>query len=455
MAARNPGIDAYIAKSADFAKPILMHLRETMRTLWTLACAGALSLRASGLIAQTPTPVNLYVADVKYVNGSVTIGTPRKLTGDRGVNSQPSFTPDGKAILFVSRRDTTGQSDVYRIDIRSGAETEITRTPENENTPTVTPDGRLMVIRWVPATLFKEWGPWVYDMNGTPSAGVLPGPDTVGYYVRVDSVTFAMMRPKSRPAVALFDVRRKTMTDYAWPVANLPPQLVPGRHAISFTQTDSLGQNQIRMLDLRTLQSSLVTPALVGRTVHSWTPRGFVLMAKGNSVYGIKPGRGATWKKVAQMTQPDLQALSTYVVSPAGDKVILTSALKPPLLQALRDSIQAGRSVSDVIREYRSGMTAIAAAYDISEVGLLGLASERERRGKFSEAVDIDKFVAELYPRSYDAQNALGGALTRWGDSQGAIAAYKKSLELNPRVSDDDRKAAEAAEKAIALLSGH
>src|SRR4051812_43681208 len=83
--------------------------KSLMKTL-TIICAGAVSLQASTLTAQAPTPVNLYVADLTYANGTVSIGTPRKLTGDRGVNSQPSFTPDGKAILFVSRRDTTGQS---------------------------------------------------------------------------------------------------------------------------------------------------------------------------------------------------------------------------------------------------------------------------------------------------------------------------------------------------------
>jgi Periplasmic component of the Tol biopolymer transport system len=103
-----------------------------MKTLLTLVCAGGLSLQASTLLAQAPTIVNLYVADIRYDHGSISIGTPRKLTGDRGNNSQPSFTPDGKAILFVARRDTTGQSDVYRIDLRSGVETQVTHTPKTK-----------------------------------------------------------------------------------------------------------------------------------------------------------------------------------------------------------------------------------------------------------------------------------------------------------------------------------
>src|SRR5205085_2861514 len=159
------------------------------------------------------------------------------------------------------------------------------------------------------------------------------------------------------------------------------------------------------MLDLRTLQSSLVTPTLVGRTVHTWTPRGFVLMAKGNSIYAIKPGAGAKWKKIAQMSQPDLQSLGTYVVSPAGDKVILTSPLKPALLQALTDSIQTNGRMTDAIAELRKNLAGTSAEYDVSEGGILGLARQRANRGKFEEAIAISRFIVDLHPKSYDAQN--------------------------------------------------
>src|SRR5215207_6478261 len=80
-------------------------------------------------------PVNLYVADLTYEGGTLRVGAPRKLTGDRGINSQPSFTPDGKSILFVRRDSASGQGDVFRIDLFTGTETRITSTPEMENSP--------------------------------------------------------------------------------------------------------------------------------------------------------------------------------------------------------------------------------------------------------------------------------------------------------------------------------
>ena len=299
-----------------------------MRTFAVRIALAALCAAAprAGAQTQQSTPINLYVADLTYANGSIQIGVPRKLTADRGINSQPSFTPDGKSILFVRRDSANGQGDVYRIDLASGKETRLTNTPEMENSPTFTPDGKLMVIRWIPSTLFKEWGPWIYDMNGQPLAGVLPGPDTVGYYVRADSVTFAMMRPTSRHAVAIFDTRTQTMTDYDWPAANMPPQLIPHQHAVSYARPDSVGGNRIRRLDLVTHDTTEIAATVPGKVVHAWTPSGGILMGKDNEIFYLVPP-SHTWNKVASFGDPALQSINTYVVSPQGDKVILISPL--------------------------------------------------------------------------------------------------------------------------------
>jgi TolB protein len=279
--------------------------------------------------AQATVPVNLYVADLIWTGDSMRVGTPRKLTADRGINSQPAFTPDGKSILFVRRDSTAGQSDVYRIDLATGTESRVTSTPENENSPTVTPDGNIMVIRWVPATLFKEWGPWIYDVKGQPMRGVLPSPDTVGYYVRLDSARFAVMRPKSRFAVAIFDSRTGTTTDYDWPVATLPPQLIPGQNAVSYTRVDSVGGNRIRRLDLVSHDTTEIAPALPGKRVHAWTPRGTIVMGKDNVIYSLKPP-AKTWTPVATFADRELQDINAYVVSPRGDRIILISPVSPP-----------------------------------------------------------------------------------------------------------------------------
>jgi TolB protein len=410
-----------------------------------------LIVAASQTSAQIAVPVNLYVADLTYSGGTVHIGSPRKLTGDRGISSQPAFSPDGKAIFYVSRRDSANsQSDVYRIDLKTGNETRITATSEMENSPTVTPDGQLMVIRWTPPTLFREWGPWIYDMKGNPLRGVLPGPDTVGYYVRIDPNRFAMVRPKSRTTVAIFDTRDKSMKDVDLPVANLPPQLIPGQKAISYTRPDSVGRNTIRRLDLRSMDTSTIAPALTGRIAHAWTPRGFVLMGKGNNVFALRPGAESTWRRVATFRDPELQSVTTYVVSPAGDKLILISPVKPALHTALRDSLQSGVTLGDAVKGYvvRSPEK-LRAEFDLSEGGLIGLAMEQLRKDHGADAAKLLEMTASVFPNSYGAYLILGDAYTKVDDKTRATKAYSRSLELNPQTTDDEKKDAERARAAM------
>ena len=412
---------------------------------------GSAIASAESAAAQAMIPVNLYVADITYDGGTIQIVRPRKLTGDRGIASQPSFTPDGKAILYISRRDSANaQSDVYRSHLGSGVETRITSTAEMENSPTVTPDGNLMVIRWIPATLFREWGPWIYDMKGVPLRGVLPGPDTVGYYARVDSARFAMVRPKSRTTMAIFDSRSGSMTDYDLPVANLPPQVIRGENAISYTRTDSIGRNQIRRLDLASLDTSTIAATVPGRIVHAWASRGYVLMGKGNTIFASRPASKEGWKRVASFSDPELQGIATYVVSPAGDKVILISPVKPSLQTALRDSLQAGATLSRALKGYSNiPPNQLVKRYEVSEGGLVGIAAEQTAKGQASAAIMLLNMNLSAFPKSYITYLALGEAYRKLGEEPQALSHYRKSIELNPQVTEGERRSAERARTAI------
>ena len=139
-----------------------------------------------------------------------------------------------------------------------------------------------------------------------------------------------MMRPKSKRAIAIFDTRTGTMTDYDFVVATLPPQKIPKQKAISYTRVDSVGGNRIRRLDLVTHDTTEIAPALAGKTVHAWTPRGTIIMGRGNTISTLVPP-ARTWTPVASFTDPELQDINTYVVSPKGDKLILISPQKPPV----------------------------------------------------------------------------------------------------------------------------
>ena len=91
--------------------------------LWILAVAFA------GQAAAPPPDTEVFLATLSTRDGKVEIGKPINISNSAGYDNQPSFTPDGAAILFTSVRGdrkpdpansaATG-SDIYRYDIASG-----------------------------------------------------------------------------------------------------------------------------------------------------------------------------------------------------------------------------------------------------------------------------------------------------------------------------------------------
>ena len=75
-------------------------------------------------------------------------GTPRQLTtGDFDYNSQISWTPDGKFLLFSANRNPDAEydpnnSEVYELSIADGSIRPLTSRKGPDNNPVISPDGR-------------------------------------------------------------------------------------------------------------------------------------------------------------------------------------------------------------------------------------------------------------------------------------------------------------------------
>jgi hypothetical protein len=423
----------------------------------TLAIVGLLSLavsRATFAQATGPNPVNLWVVELKWTGNQLSAGTPVKLTNDNGTNSQPSFSPDGRSVVFSATRDTgsDARSDIYRIDLATRTETRITRTPEHENSPTVNAAGEYAAVRWVPATLFKEYGVWMYSPDGTPTRGVLPGPDTTGYYTPLGSGNYALTRPKSRSfTLALFDAQSGAITDVDSGVPALPAQQIPGERALSYVQIDSAdGKHTLRRLDLVTKQASSIGGTVVGRTSHAWIPgRNTIVMAKGNVLYARGAAESA-WRVVARFADPDLRHASAYAVSLQGDKLVLTSPKRITFGVVLRDSLEAGHSgaaVAAMATRWRDAgqLTDVV----VTENAISALGDDRLQKKRFADAVALHTLATTFFPRSYRAQDRLGDAQRAAGDSASALASYRRALDLNRRATEADRAAAAATERKI------
>jgi Tol biopolymer transport system component len=72
----------------------------------------------------------------------------RQLTSGRSADYEPTFTPDGRRIVFVSNRDSDGKKDrsaIYAMAPDGSNPRVLINSPRNEAEPDVSPDGRRIV----------------------------------------------------------------------------------------------------------------------------------------------------------------------------------------------------------------------------------------------------------------------------------------------------------------------
>src|SRR2546425_2993271 len=146
--------------------------------------------------SQTPTPLptatpgfsDIFIGEVKNERGGMRFSQPVKITTFAGYNNQPSFVLDGRSILYTSIRDK--QADIYRYDLRSGATSQVTNTPESEYSPTLMPDGKNISVVRVEADGTQRL--WKFPQNGGQPSLILANIKPVGYHLWIDDHTLAL-----------------------------------------------------------------------------------------------------------------------------------------------------------------------------------------------------------------------------------------------------------------------
>lgn len=103
-------------------------------------------------------------------------GTPQRLTEDTDFEFEPSFSPDGKSLAYVSWNDQE-KGAVWLLDLSSGRKEKITQEKGIFRTPSFSPDGRQVVFR-------KDGGNGHQGYTFTEKSGIYRAE------LNADSVTF-------------------------------------------------------------------------------------------------------------------------------------------------------------------------------------------------------------------------------------------------------------------------
>ncbi len=277
-------------------------------------------LIGTGTQGQTPPDADIFLVDLALDRQPVLVSKPVNITQRVGYDNQPSFTPDGTGLLYTSVRED-GQADVYRYDLRQRTTTPLTRTPESEYSPTVTPDGaHFSVIR---VEKDKTQRLWQFPLSGTGEpTPVLEKLKPVGYHCWLSADELALFVLGTPNTFLLARVGTGDTTRIATSIGRSIHR-VPGQNAVSFVHKRTATDWEINQLDLKTRQITRVVRALAGSEDFIWTPDGRLLMAQGAVLYQCKPATNSAWTPLADFSDAGIKQLTRLAIDPQGKKLAL------------------------------------------------------------------------------------------------------------------------------------
>lgn len=266
--------------------------------------------------AQAPA-TDIYLASLSASGGQVQLGAPTNITQRPGYDNQPTFLPEGNALLYTSVRD--GQADTYRYDVDASTSRRVTTTPESEYSPTPMPEENGFSVVRVESDGTQRL--WRFSMDGTSPELLLPDIEPVGYHAWANAHQVALFVLGDPATLQLADVPAGTADTLARDIGrSLQP--IPGRAAISYVQHTSDTTSAIYQLEVDSGTTQKLIATVDGGDYHAWTPEGTLLMARDSVLYQRRRGAG-DWQQVANLAP--LRGVTRLAVSPNGDRIALVA----------------------------------------------------------------------------------------------------------------------------------
>lgn len=273
-------------------------------------------------------PTEVFVAQLIETRASAggpatyAVGAPVDVSNNPDYDNQPFFTPDGRAILFTSKRDGK-QTDIYQYDLGTKSLVQLTSTPESEYSPTITPDGNAFSVIRVEMDGTQRLWEFPLAKGGAPRL-LRPDLKPVGYHAWIDANTLAVFVLGTPTTLRFVDLVNGTAGVVADNVGRCIRD-VPGSRAVSFVQKGKEKEPwTISEIDPRTRKITPIVETLPGREDYAWTPDGKLLMADGSRVF-VWTRESPKWRQIADLSAAGLKSITRLAVSPDGTELALVA----------------------------------------------------------------------------------------------------------------------------------
>jgi dipeptidyl aminopeptidase/acylaminoacyl peptidase len=276
---------------------------------------------------------DIFLLDVSLRGRAVELGKPVRLTERVGYDNQPTFSDDGRSLLFTAIAN--GNADIQRLDLATRRVTPVLESAESEYSPTPAPGGGVSVVR---VETNDSQRLWRIGDDGRAEV-LLPGIKPVGYHAWRDADTLVLFVLGDPPTLVVVERGTGRAETVARGIGRCI-RAVPGRPAVSFVEKVSAGEWWLSEVTFPSRSIKRLARMPQGVEDYAWLGGARVLAGQGNRVLeATLPG--GVWQERALFDAPELQNVTRLALSPAGDRLALVSDEAPPFPLTV-DSIMRG-----------------------------------------------------------------------------------------------------------------
>lgn len=253
-----------------------------------------------------------------YVGGDEKMGylysEPWNISNSAGYDNQPSFSTDGKSVLFTSMRNSN-QTDIYQFTLPSGPLRQITRTEESEYSPEFLPGDEFFTVVRVEKDEAQRM--WRFRKDGRKPRLLMRDMYDVGYYGRLtnqDYALFVLPEPFTLQYVHVNNQRPLILDKQI----GRSIKAIPGTDQFVYISKKDSTEWVIKQYDTSEKQFEKITGIIPESEDFTWGPDNNLFMAHHSIICYFDYQKTNSWYQLADVSQWGIENIYRLAFSPDG-----------------------------------------------------------------------------------------------------------------------------------------
>lgn len=265
----------------------------------------------------------IFLLDMQTKGQAIKLSNPINITNHKGYDNQPFFAPNDPMIYYTSYGDTLSNTDIKIYNYHTHKTSIFTSTPENEYSPTITPDGKFI------SCIIARKIPFAQDLAKYPLNGgnpvILINSLVVGYHAWIDSdrLLLFVLDDTAHNSLHIYDLHTKEDRI----IAKNPGRSlckIPKQNAMSFIEKTGPNNWVIKRFDIITMQISDIAITLPSQEYMTWTNNGNIIMSDGKDLFSLMPKGGKGWQKINFIHEnPTIKGITRLAVNSNDTKMAI------------------------------------------------------------------------------------------------------------------------------------